>query len=149
MFRKGDVVVRQNSPLEGSVVKGTVAVVKRIIDADYMTLEGHDGRYMQSHFRLNTQSNPERTVVGNDLESVENALRTIDNWNRTHPTPAMISIESGNAQDGGSIFVINDGYDSHNVSDIMVHLTKFMSDADRKAGLLRMKLMIDRELGDE
>lgn len=137
MYRTGDIVTRVAVASEGNFKKGTRAIVKEVLNDTEFTLEGHEGIYLQASFRiskLTTEVHQNRQV--SDLESLENALKVIDNWNRTKPTSQMISVEAYPAQDGGSLFT-TPSFDSNSISDFIVHLLGYGSDIDKAAALER------------
>lgn len=144
MFRTHDVVVRLNNPIEGSLLKGERAIVKGVIDSEYMTLEGHAGQFLQSNFRLDSETSTTKQTVS-DLEAVEDALHVIDNWNRTHPTGAMISIEAHCTQDGGSTF-LTQASDSNDISEFITILSMMATDADKQSTLRRAMELIGAEI---
>lgn len=147
MYRKGDIVVRIVEPKEGNFKAGTRAIIKEILNDREFTLEGHDGTYCQSSFRLETLKDTTGEIRQvSDLESMEHALNVIDHWNRTHPTAYMVSIEAHPAQDGGSIFSTATA-DTNNVAQFVVELAQAASDTERKATLVKamelMQLQVD------
>lgn len=145
MFRKNDVVVRLNNPVEGSVLKGARAIVKEVIDSQYMTLEGHHGQFLQSNFRIDSLGTHEENPTVSDLQAVEQALHVIDNWNRTHPTGAMISIEAHCTQDGGSTFLTaTDDY--NDIDRFIIALSSMANDEDKKSTLRRAMSLLGAEL---
>lgn len=133
-MRTGDIVVRITAPLEGNFTKGTRAIVKEVLNDREVTLEGHDGIFLQSSFKIERFSTQNRQV--SDLESIEHALHTIDVWNRTHPTGLMISIEAYPAQDGGSLFH-TDSFDANDIGSFVGHLLDYASKEDKAAMLER------------
>lgn len=145
MIRKNDIVVRISHPLEGALLKGDRAIVSSIEDDQFMTLEGHVGQFMISNFRLDSLGNTETKPTLSDLESMERALSTIDHWNRTHPTIAMVSIEAHCAQDGGSTFCTG-GDDFNDIGLMISHLGTLATSQERKSvlrhamGLLQVEL---------
>lgn len=143
MFRPSDTVVRINSPVEGGIKKGTKAIVATIIDETYMTLEGHEGQYRQSSFKLDTVTRTKPTV--SDLDSLTEALRVIDNWNRTHPTAMMIGVDPYPTQDGGMVVEVNgEGFNSPDT--FYEYMSYYASKQDRKAALKRALTMMGAEL---
>ncbi|AHK11881.1 hypothetical protein CHOED_021 [Vibrio phage CHOED] len=135
MYRKGDIVVRLTAPIEGTFRKGTRAIVNEVLNDKEFTLEGHEGTYLQSSFRMDSIGNPTNPTVS-DLGSLEQALRVIDNWNRTHPTGLMVHIEAYPAQDGGSLFR-TDAFDTNDISQLMGHLINYSSAEEKAAALER------------
>lgn len=148
MFRKGDVVVRITTPTEGSVVKGTRAIVASVTDSQYMTLEGHHGQFMQVNFRPDSLGSSERKPTVSDLESMEHALQVIDNWNRTHPTAAMVSIQAYPAQDGGSVFMTTNN-DYNSIEGVIKRLGELATSDEKKASLRKAIGLMQMEIGDE
>lgn len=142
MYRSGDIVVRLTTPAEGNFKAGTRAIVDEVLNATEFTLEGHVGHYLQSSFRpANLVDSHGQIRQVSDLETVENALNVIDNWNKTHPTGYMISIEAHPAQDGGSTF-LTDSTDSNSIPEFMASIAHAASDGERKATLKKaMELM--------
>lgn len=132
MYRSSDIVVRVCSPIEGSFVKGTRAIVKEVLNNKEFTLEGHEGIFLQSSFRLDSLGDSKPTLSG--LGELEHALTVIDNWNRTKPTGQMISIEAYPAQDGGSLFT-TPSKDSNDISAFMAYLIDYAS-SNEKAEIL-------------
>lgn len=149
MFRINDIVLRINQPIEGTLKKGQRAIVSELVDAKYMQLEGHVGNFLITNFRLDTLGVPIGTKATlSDLESMEQALVTIDKWNRTHPTVAMVSIEAFPAQDGGSVY--STGCDDfNNVSLMITHLGTLASSEERKSTLQRAMGLLQVEINNE
>lgn len=144
MFEHGDVVERMTTPLEGGINKGTICVVKEIVDAVYMTLEGHDGMYRQEAFKLH-EAHRGQTRQVSDLGSVVAALRVLDEWNRTHPTALMIGVEPYPVQDGGMVVTINnEGF--NDPDEFYTYVSQYMGKADRKAALKRAMVLLESEL---
>lgn len=148
MYRSGDIVVRLTEPVEGEFRAGTRAIVKEVLNDKEFTLEGHVGIYLQSSFRPDTLVDSHGQIRHmSDLEAVENALNIIDNWNRTHPTAYMISIEAEPAQDGGSIFSTT-SEDTNSIPQFMSYLAIAASDNERKATLRKAMDLMQLQLGD-
>lgn len=149
MFKKGDIVERITTPLEGGIQKGTLAIVKAIIDDTYMTLEGHNGHFRQGCFVLHDglkESRQMRQV--SDLASVVNALRVIDNWNRGHTTSMMIGVEPYPSQDGGQVITINnEGF--NDPDEFYAYVAQYSSEKDRKLALKHALRMIQAEVEDD
>lgn len=133
MFRTGDIAVRMVPSKEGGMVVGTRCIVKRVLNAREFTLEGLPGVYLQSSFQLDTEG---ETRQVSDLEQLEQALIILDNWNRTHPTALMVSVEAYPAQDGGSLFTTH-GFDSNSIGELVGHLLEQSSDEDKATALER------------
>lgn len=146
MLRVNDIVVRISNPLEGGLRKGQRAVVTSLVDDKYMTLDGHAGQFLIANFRVDTLGSPcGAKATLSDLEAVEQALNTIDQWNRTHPTGSMISIEAHPAQDGGSTFFTSTE-DFNDVSLMVEHLGTLASKEERKSTLRKAMGLLQVEL---
>lgn len=134
MFRTGDIAVRMVPSKEGGVAVGTRCIVKRVLNDREFTLEGLPGVYLQSSFAMDTEMGENRQV--SDLEQLEQALTILDNWNRTHPTSQMVSVEAYPAQDGGSLFTTH-GFDSNSIGELVGHLVEQGSNEAKAAFLER------------
>lgn len=147
MFKKGNIVERITTPLEGGIAKGTLCIVKRTIDDIYMELEGHSGQFHQGCFVLKSaqeEVNGQNRQVS-DLASVVNALSVIDNWNKAHTTKMMIGIEPYPTQDGGMVITIGDeGF--NDPDEFYEFMTRHASKQDHQAALKRALTMIEAEV---
>lgn len=136
MYRTNDIVVRLTDTMEGGMKKGTRAIVAKVLNDKEFTLEGHEGTYLQASFRMDSIGAQGEIRQVSGLAAVEHALRVIDDWNRTHPTGNMISIEAYPAQDGGSLFT-TPSHDSNSISDFVGHLMNYASSEDKAVALER------------
>lgn len=141
---KGQKVVRISENLAGGVVMGETYTIKYLIDDDTLALEEVDGEWSRSEFKdAATYVAP---LKGNtvSLESLANALRIIDMWNRTQPTSLMVSIEAHPAQDGGSSFFTSTA-DSNDVDSFVADLLKYSSGREKARILRAAAALVEQE----
>lgn len=118
---------------------GNVAFVEKVIDEEQMTLQGCGGEVYRISSFIAEGDVP--APVAPEVHELIQALEVIDKWNRLKPTGQMISIEAHCAQDGGSVFLVGQSFDSNKVQDLFTHLVHEVSVGDFQAQLAQLNVM--------